>query len=57
MLAPYLKRILSMPHSGRGAISEEEYRRTADEIRAQISEVCHMEKSYLADGSLYREFI
>lgn len=57
MLAPYLKRILSMPHSGRGAISEEEYRRTADEILAQISEVCHMEKSYLADGSLYREFI
>lgn len=57
MLAPYLKRILSMPHSGRGAISEEEYRQTADEILAEISEASHMEKSYLSEGSLYREFI
>lgn len=57
MLAPYLCRILSMPHSGRGAISEEEYKHTADEILSEISGVTHMEKSYLSEGSLYREFI
>lgn len=57
MLAPYLERILAMPHTGRGAISEEEYRQTADGILAQISDVAHMEKSYLSEGSLYREFI
>ena len=57
MLAPYLERILSMPHSGRGAISEAEYRQAADKILAEISDVVPMEKSYLSDGSLYREFI
>ena len=57
MLAPYLERILSMPHTGRGAITDEEYRRMADEILAQISDVSHMEKSYLSEGSLYTEFI
>lgn len=57
MLAPYLERILSMPHSGRGAISEAEYRQEADKILAEISDVVPMEKSYLSDGSLYREFI
>ena len=57
MLAPYLARILSMPHSGRGAISEAEYRQEADKILAEISDVVPMEKSYLSDGSLYREFI
>ena len=57
MLAPYLERILSMPHSGRGAISEAEYRQEADKILVEISDVVPMEKSYLSDGSLYREFI
>ncbi len=57
MLAPYLERILSMPHSGRGAISEAEYRQAADKILAEISDVVPIEKSYLSDGSLYREFI
>lgn len=57
MLAPYLKRILSMPHSGRGAISEAEYRKMADAILEEISDVLHMEKSYLSKGSIYSEFI
>ena len=50
-------KVVSMPHSGRGAISEAEYRQEADKILAEISDVVPMEKSYLSDGSLYREFI
>lgn len=57
MLAPYLKRILALPHSGRGKISETKYRSTADEILCEISGVEEMKRSYLTEGSLYREFI
>jgi len=57
MLAPYLKQLLSMPHAKRGRISESEYRATADAILEEIAGVEEMHKSYLAEGSLYREFI
>lgn len=57
MLAPYLKLILSLPHSGRGEISEREYEHTAREILEEISNVVPMKKSYLVQNSLYREFI
>lgn len=57
MLAPYLRKILSLPHSGRGRIDDCEYRSVSDEILSEIQDVQDMERSFLADGSLYREFI
>ncbi len=57
MLAPYLRVILSMPHSGRGELSEKEYAKAAAKILGEISECRPFEKSYLSEGSLYREFI
>ncbi len=60
MLAPYLRQILSLPHSGKGEISEEEYLESAGRILGEISGIDsneNMEKSYLSENSLYREFI
>lgn len=57
MLAPYLKKILSLPHSGRGKIDICEYRSVADEILFEIQNVQEMERAFLTEGSLYREFI
>ena len=57
MLSPYLKRILSLPHSGRGEITEEEYLLAAGEILDEISGAQPMEREYLTEGSLYSEFI
>lgn len=57
MLAPYLKKLLSMPHAGRGNISELEYRSVSEEILKEIKNVHEMKKEYLSENSLYREFI
>ncbi len=57
MLAPYLKRILSMPHSRRGKITNAEYENTVNYILDKISGIEEMKKEYLLSGSLYREFI
>lgn len=57
MLAPYLKRLLSMPHAGKGNISELEYRSVSEEILKEIKNVHEMKKEYLSENSLYREFI
>ena len=57
MLKPYLERILALPHSKRGNISEREYRSIADAILEEIEGVEPMSRKYLYENSLYREFI
>ena len=57
MLSPYLREILSRPHSGRGKISESEYRAVADRVLSEISDVQKISRKYLFENSLYREFI
>ncbi len=57
MLAPYLRLILSLPHSGRGEITAREYETLAADILEKINEIEPFRKEYLAEGSLYTEFI
>ena len=57
MLSPYLKKLLSLPHSKRGKISEIEYASVSYEILRELKGVCEMGKELLAENSLYREFI
>ncbi len=57
MLAPELEKILKLPYDEKSGISEEEYRRTSEEILSGLEGIQRMYPEYLIEGSLYREFI
>ncbi len=57
MLAPYLRTILNLPHTGKGEIEVPDYDAESERILSEISDCQAFEKSYLSEGSLYREFI